>query len=112
ASSLARASKAVSAVRVRAHMSIKQDRGPRVNDVEGFDHILPLAIGIGSHTADIFEIDLPHAHGCGPLQMLMERLAPLGDAPMGFEDAMNRAAGWQGELKELHKRVPFARSSG
>ncbi len=37
-------------------------RGSGVDDVESFDHMLPLAVGISRHAGDVFEIDLPGAH--------------------------------------------------
>ncbi len=75
----------------------------------GFDHVLPLAVGIGRPAFDIFEIDLPDGHGRGPLQGLMQTRTPLGDALMGFEQAINRATRGDGELEELQGGIPFER---
>jgi hypothetical protein len=36
----------------------------------------------------------------------MDRLPTLGDALMGFEDAINRATGGNGELEELQRGIP------
>src|SRR3954453_22827502 len=86
-------------------MGLKEDRGPHVNDVERFHHMLPLAVGSRGHAGDIFEIDLPGAHGSGPLQGLMERLPVLRDALMAFEQTVNGLARWNGQLKELQQGI-------
>lgn len=36
-----------------AHLSLKQDGGAHIDDIEGFDHMVPLAIGIGADSGDI-----------------------------------------------------------
>jgi hypothetical protein len=74
-------------------MRIEEHRGPRINDIERFDDMLPLAFPVSQYEALIFEINLPARHGCRVLLGLMERLAGLRDAIMGFEDAINRLAG-------------------
>ena len=86
-------------------MGIEEHRGPHVNDVERFDHMLPLALWISGHTGDIFEIDLPARHGRRALHGLMQPLFGLGDAIMGFEDAINRLGGGYGELEEQQGTV-------
>jgi hypothetical protein len=75
---------------IGAHLRIKEDGGSRIDDVERFDHMLPLAVGIGGDAAHIFEIDLPARHGCRTLERLMDRLATLSNPIVGFEDAVNR----------------------
>jgi len=86
-------------------MGIEEHRGPHVNDVERFDHMLPLALWISGHTGDIFEIDLPDSHGGWPLPGPMGALAPLGDALMAFEKTINGLARWNGQLKELQQGI-------
>ena len=55
-------------------MRIEQHGGPGVDDVEGFDHMLLLALRIGRPTSDIFEIDLPSGHRRWTLQRLMVQM--------------------------------------
>ena len=69
---------------IGAHMRIEKHRGPGVDDVERFDHVLPLALGISRHTSDVFAIHLPVGHGCWPLQRLLDWLSSLVDAAFGF----------------------------
>ena len=88
-------------------MRIQEHRGSRIDDVERLDDMLPLAIRIGRHARDIFEIDLPAQHGCRALHGLMQRLAALRDAIMAFEDAVNGLARGNGHLEELQQGVVF-----
>src|SRR5260221_4457341 len=88
-------------------MGMEQDRSSGIGRIEGFGPVVPVSVGIGRPTSDIFEIHLPDAHGRGPLQELMDRLATLGDALMGLEDAIHRATGGNGQLEELQGGIPL-----
>src|SRR6266566_8448650 len=84
-------------------MRIQHHGGARIDDVEGFDPMLPLALGIGRHAGDIFEIDLPGAHGRWTLQWLMDRLATLRDALVAFEHPVNGLARGNRQLEERQR---------
>src|SRR2546421_3476534 len=86
-------------------MGIEEHGGARIDDVERFDHVLPLAPRLSQHTGDVFEIDLPARHRSRPLHGLMERLVTLKNALMAFQNAVNRLAGGNGQLKELQQRI-------
>src|SRR6266568_5622362 len=45
-------------VEIRLDLRIKQDRGPRIYEIEGFDDVLLLASRIGWDTRNVFEIHL------------------------------------------------------
>src|SRR5712691_7711217 len=86
-------------------MGIEEHGGAGVNNVERFDHMLPLALGIGRHAGHILEINLPDAHGGGPLQGLMDAWALLADALMAFQYAINGLARGDRELEELQHGI-------
>src|ERR1700730_11888487 len=86
-------------------MGIEQDGGSRINDVEGLDDVLLLAIRIGWDTADIFEIDLPTGHGSRALQWLMDAMVRGGNASMGFENTIDGFARRNGKLKKGEQRI-------
>jgi len=90
-------------------MRIEQHGGPGVDDVEGFDYMLLLALRIGRPTSDIFEIDLPSGHRRWTLQRLMDRLSTLGNALMGFENTVKGFARGDRHLEELQGGIPFER---
>jgi hypothetical protein len=54
--------------------------------------MLLLAEWIGRHGADVFEIQFPATQGRGTLQGLPDPRLALGNALMGFEDAIDGAA--------------------
>src|SRR5713101_5854150 len=64
------------------------------------DRRLPLALLIGRHAGDIFEVDLPSSHWLGPLQGLMDGLASLRDALIGFEHTVDGLARGDWQLEE------------
>ena len=86
-------------------MRIEEHGGPRVDDIERFDHMLPLALWISGHTRDVFEIDLPARHRGGTLHRLLDTLAALGNPIMAFEHAINGLARGDGQLEELQEGI-------
>ena len=84
-------------------MRIEEHGGPRVDDIERFDHMLPLALWISGHTRDVFEIDLPARHRGGTLHRLLDTLAALGNPLMAFEHAINGLAEGTGKWKNCRK---------
>jgi hypothetical protein len=69
--------------------------------------MLPFAIRISGHAGDIFEIDLPAAHGRWALKRLVDRLATLRNAIVGFEDMVNGLARGNRQLEELQQGISF-----
>lgn len=88
-------------------MGIEEHRGPRIDDVERFDGLLPLAVGISRHAGHLFEIDLPGAHRAGPLQGLTQALSTLGNPLMSLEHAVHGLARRDRQRKELHRGIAF-----
>src|SRR5947209_10270854 len=92
---------------IGAHMCIEEYGGAGVDDVERFDHMLPLALGISGYTGDVFEIHLPGTHRAGSFQGLMLALCRRGNALMSLQYAVNGLARWDRQLKKLHPWIAF-----
>src|SRR5437667_11749764 len=86
-------------------MGSQQDGGSRIDDVESFDHMLPLALWIRRHAGDIVAIGLPGTHERLTLERLMDRLVTLGDALMAFEHTVNGLTRGNRQLEERQRRI-------
>ena len=78
---------------IRLDLRIKQDRGPRIYEIEGFDDVLLLASRIGWDTRNVFEIHLDFFERERSLEWLVIPAFLLMDAVIAAQDIPNRAHG-------------------
>jgi hypothetical protein len=80
-------------VEIRLDLRIKQDRGPRIYEIEDFDGVLLLTGGIRWDAGNVFEIHLDFFERERPFEWLTFPLFLLADAVIAAQDFPNRARG-------------------
>jgi hypothetical protein len=67
-------------VKIRLGLCIQETRGACIDEIEDFDDVLLLALGIGLHTGDVFEIHLDFFKWLGTLDGFALAMSHLGNA--------------------------------